>query len=103
MARCLFCLRDEQADGIRFTVEHVFPAALGGNLVVRDGSCDACNHGNSKFEQALAVELAPIRMVLQILDRYGNVPHTAATIITPAKTGYSEKETGNAQVRSYRP
>jgi len=35
-------------------------------------------HGNSKFEQALAVELTPIGMLLQIPDRYGKVPHTAA-------------------------
>ena len=85
MPQCLFCLREGEGDAVQFTDEHVFPAALGGNLIVKDGSCDACNHGNSRFEQALAVELTPIRMLLQIPDRYGNVPHTAATIITPGK------------------
>jgi len=55
MPQCLFCLREEKGDSGHFTDEHVFPAALGGNLIVRDGSCDVCNHGNSKFEQALAV------------------------------------------------
>jgi hypothetical protein len=83
MPTCLFCLRK---DAVHYTDEHVFPAALGGTLVVRDGSCDVCNHGNSKFEQALAVELRPIRMLLQIPDRYGNVPHTSATLITPTET-----------------
>jgi hypothetical protein len=86
MPQCLFCLREGEGDAVRFTDEHVFPAALGGNVIVEDGSCDGCNHGNSKFEQALAVELTPIRMLLQIPDRYGKVPHTAATIITPEKT-----------------
>lgn len=86
MAQCLFCLREEQTDTVDFTDEHVFPAAIGGNIVVMDGSCDGCNHGKSKFEQALAGELTPIRMLLQIPDRYGKVPHAAATIITPAET-----------------
>jgi hypothetical protein len=86
MPQCLFCLRDTRVDAIRFTDEHVFPAALGGNLVVRDGSCDACNHGISKFEQALAAELKPIRMLLRIPNRYGNVPNSPVTIITPANT-----------------
>jgi hypothetical protein len=82
MPPCLFCLRKANQDGVGFTDEHVFPAALGGNLVVKNGSCDACNHGNSTFEQAFARELTPIRMLLQIPDRYGNVPHAAATLVT---------------------
>jgi hypothetical protein len=32
------------------------------------------------------VELTPIRLLLQIPDRYGNVPHTEATIRTEQKT-----------------
>lgn len=32
---------------MRFTEEHVLPAALGGNLIVKDGTCDKCNHGLS--------------------------------------------------------
>jgi hypothetical protein len=84
-------------DAVRFTDEHVFPAALGGNLVVKDGSCDSCNHGNSKFEQALAGELTPMRMLLQIPDRYGKVPHTTATTITPAKT-YDGRVKGDSTV-----
>jgi hypothetical protein len=97
MPQCLFCLREGEGDTVRFTDEHVFPAALGGNVIVKDGSCDGCNHGNSKFEQALAVELTPIRMLLQIPDRYGNVPHTAATIVTPEKT-YDGRVKGDGSV-----
>jgi len=97
MPQCLFCLREAEGDAVHFTDEHVFPAALGGNLIVKNGSCDGCNHGNSKFEQLLAVELTPIRMLLQIPDRYGNVPHTAATIITPEKT-YNGRVKGDGSV-----
>lgn len=57
MLQCLFCLQEGEGDAVRFTYEHVFPAALGGNLVVKHGTCDKCNHGNSKFEQAIAIEL----------------------------------------------
>jgi hypothetical protein len=97
MPQCLFCLRGGVGDAVRFTDEHVFAAALGGNLIVNDGSCDVCNHGNSKFEQALAGELTPIRMLLQIPDRYGNVPQTAATIVTPEKT-YDGRVKGDGSV-----
>lgn len=97
MPQCLFCLRQGEADVIRFTDEHVFPAALGGNLIVKDGTCDVCNHGNSKFEQALAGELTPIRMLLQIPDRYGKVPHTVATIITPGNA-YEGRVKGDGSV-----
>jgi HNH endonuclease len=97
MAQCLFCLREGEGHTIHFTDEHVFPAALGGNLVVEGGSCESCNHGNSKFEQALATELTPIRMLLQIPDRYGKVPQTAATIITPEKT-YDGRVKGDGTV-----
>lgn len=95
MPQCLFCLRE--AEDVRFTDEHVFPAALGGNLMVKDGSCHVCNHGTSKFEQAIAGELMPIRMLLQIPDRYGKVPQTAATIITPEKT-YDGRLKGDGSV-----
>jgi hypothetical protein len=97
MPQCLFCLREGEPDTVLFTDEHVFPAALGGNLIVKDGSCDVCNHGNSKFEQALAGELLSIRMLLQIPDRYGKVPQTAATIITPEKT-YDGRVKGDGSV-----
>ena len=87
MPRCLFCLRviDKRTAEDRLTDEHVFPAALGGVLVVPGSSCTRCNHGLSKVEQALARELTPLRLLLQIPDRYGNVPHTDATLKTADK------------------
>lgn len=97
MPQCLFCLWEGEAEAVRFTDEHVFPAALGGNLIVKEGSCHVCNHGTSKFEQALAGELTPIRMLLQIPDRYGKVPQTAATIVTPEKT-YDGRVKGDGSV-----
>lgn len=97
MPQCLFCLREGESDAVHFTDEHVFPAALGGSLVVKDGTCDKCSHGNSKFEQALAIELTPIRMLLQVPDRYGKVPHTAATLVTPEKT-YDGRVKGDGSV-----
>jgi hypothetical protein len=39
----------------------------------RDGVCHACNNGFSKFESALAQELIPIRLLLRIPDRRGDV------------------------------
>jgi hypothetical protein len=73
MPRCLFCLR-ESAD---LTAEHVFPAALGGNLTVI-GTCTECVNSQSsfskEFEQPVAMELAPLRNILVIPDRRGNIP-----------------------------
>lgn len=84
MPRCIFCLQEFP----KLTDEHVFPAALGGNLVVENSVCAGCNNGFSKFEQSLAKELTPIRLLLRIPDRYGNVPPAAAT----AKTQQREYE-----------
>jgi len=81
-----------------FTDEHVFPAALGGVLTVAHGSCAGCNNGLSKIEQALAKELTPIRLLLQIPDRYGNVPHTDATIKTEKKV-YEGRVKGDGTVQ----
>jgi HNH endonuclease len=77
MPRCLFCLRDVK----ELTDEHVFPAALGGELVVK-GTCVECvkdkRSFSKEFEQPFAMELAPIRNQLRIPDRQGNVPTVAA-------------------------
>jgi hypothetical protein len=71
MPRCLFCLTE--AD--KLTDEHVFPAALGGNLVVKNATCAACNNGLSKqFEQFIAKRLTHFRRVLSIKDRRGDLP-----------------------------
>jgi hypothetical protein len=71
MRRCIFCL----AETDKLTDEHVFPAALGGKLVVRNASCAACNGGCSKsFEQAIAKRLEHFRRLLSIKDRRGDLP-----------------------------
>jgi hypothetical protein len=85
MPHCLFCLRDAK----ELTDEHVFPAALGGNLVVQ-GTCVECVKNkrsfSKEFEQPFAMELAPLRNQLLIPDRQGNVP------AVPAKAEMGGKE-----------
>jgi hypothetical protein len=100
MPKCLFCLRevDQPSAEDRFTDEHVFPAALGGVLVVVDGACGQCNNGLSKVEQSLAEELTPFRFLLQIPDRYGKVPHTEATLTTQEKV-YEGRVRGDGKVQ----
>src|SRR5260370_17145868 len=88
MPQCLFCLQGE-GEAVLFTDEHVFPAALGGNVIVKDGSCDGCNHGNSEFEPALHVGLSPLRLLLQIPLRYGKVQRTAATFVPPPSNSHT--------------
>lgn len=100
MSQCIFCLRESTTEGVpvRLTDEHVFPAALGGSLTVTNASCDFCNHGRSNLEQIVARELAPLRMLLQIPDRYGKVPHAIATIVTPEKQ-YQGRVRGDGTVQ----
>jgi len=73
MPRCLFCLRESED----LTAEHVFPAALGGNLTVI-ATCTECVNSkrsfSKEFEQPFAVELAPLRNILVIPDRRGSIP-----------------------------
>ena len=76
MPRCLFCLSDTD----ELTAEHVFPAALGGNLTVI-GTCAECVNNkrslSKEFEQPFAAEFTPLRNILVIPDRRGNVPNVA--------------------------
>ena len=58
MPQRLFCLREGEGDAVHFTDEHVFPAALGGNVIVKDGSCDGCNHGACYCRDAACEMLA---------------------------------------------
>jgi hypothetical protein len=81
MPRCIFCLLEKE----RLTDEHVFPAALGGVLVLGNSVCVECNNGFSEFEQPFAQELAPLRLLLQIPDRYGAIPQAPATVKTLGK------------------
>jgi hypothetical protein len=81
MPKCVFCPNEENP----LSEEHVFPAALGGALVVEDCVCTSCNNGFSKFEQPLIREMAPLRFILQIPDRYGKLPYAEATAKTETK------------------
>jgi hypothetical protein len=81
MLRCIFCGQEHE----KLSAEHVFPAALGGNLELRDGVCTKCNNDFSKFESALAQELIPIRLLVQIPDRRGDVP--SADAVAKLKNG----------------
>ncbi len=81
MLKCLFCPTEQE----HLSREHVFPAALGGTLELEDAVCTICNNDFSKFEQALARELAPVRFLLQIPDRRGEVPRVEATFETATK------------------
>ncbi len=94
MPQCIFCL--EEADNL--TDEHVFPAALGGVLTVNQSVCVECNNGSSMFEQPLATEFAPIRLILQIPDRYGQVPQVPATVRVEEKV-YDAKVKGDGKVQ----
>jgi hypothetical protein len=86
MGCCIFCLKEKPESEL--TDEHVFPAALGGVLVIKNGSCVTCNNGCSKFEQTIATELIPLRHLLHIPDRRGEIPQTTATF----KVGEKEYE-----------
>ena len=81
MPPCIFCLEEKPI----LTHEHVFPAALGGALVLKNSTCAECNHSCSKFEQPLATELAPFRLFFQIPNRRGDFPQVAATLKTQDK------------------
>jgi hypothetical protein len=71
MPRCLFCRREFED----LTDEHVFPAAIGGKLTVRNGTCTDCNNGMSgKFEQKIAGRLVGFRRLLSLKDRRGQIP-----------------------------
>src|SRR5713226_6717101 len=94
MPQCIFCLKEYE----ELTDEHVFPAALGGVLVLNDSVCAGCNNGFSKFEQPLATELAPLRLLLKIPDRYGEVPQAEATVKTQDKE-YAARVTGDGKVQ----
>ncbi len=48
MARCIFCLEEKNP----LTDEHIIPAALGSNVVLRKAVCEDCQkHCNRSFEQ----------------------------------------------------
>lgn len=76
MAICIFCLKDKPP-----SEEHFIPAALGGHIVLSDCVCEDDNNAfSTEFETKLFRELAPIRLLLQIPDRYGDIPSSEVSI-----------------------
>jgi HNH endonuclease len=66
---CMFC--GSETD---LTREHVFPAFMGGELTVPDGSCKRCNGEFGKWECALRESTKLLLNLLQIENRDGEVP-----------------------------
>jgi hypothetical protein len=67
---CLFCGSEE-----KLTDEHIFPAFMGGQIELRNGSCQACNGDFAIAEGVLKNETVPILNLLKIENRYGVVPN----------------------------
>jgi hypothetical protein len=96
MPRCHFCGHEFE----KLSEEHIFPAALGGRLILRNCSCTECNNGFSKFETPLSEELAPLRLLLKIPDRRGNPPQVDAIAKTKEKEyGARIKSDGSVQIK----
>jgi hypothetical protein len=66
---CIFC--GSETD---LTREHVFPAFMGGELTVPDGSCKRCNGEFGKWECTLRESTKFLLNLLQIENRDGEVP-----------------------------
>jgi HNH endonuclease len=66
---CIFC--GAEAD---LTREHVFPAFMGGELTVPDGSCKGCNGEFGKWERTLRESTKFLLNLLRIENRDGEVP-----------------------------
>jgi HNH endonuclease len=72
---CIVCGRIE-----KLTDEHIFPAALGGEDVVRDATCQPCNALFSHdFEAAFVNALKPLCYILRIGNREGEIPSIETT------------------------
>lgn len=65
---CIFCRSETN-----LTDEHIFPAFMGGRLVVKDGSCERCNGEFAVAEGELKKAMAPLLHVLRIKNRDGIV------------------------------
>jgi hypothetical protein len=67
---CIFCRSEE-----KLTDEHVFPAFMGGDLEVRNGSCERCNGDFGVSEAAMKEATTPLLNLLQIENRDNVVPN----------------------------
>jgi hypothetical protein len=66
---CMFCRSEE-----KLTREHVFPAFMGGELVVPDGSCERCNGEFGRWESVMRDGIKLLLNLLKIENREGEVP-----------------------------
>lgn len=66
---CMFCRSETD-----LTREHVFPAFMGGELTVPDGSCKRCNGEFGKWESVIRDNTKFLLNLLQIENRSGEVP-----------------------------
>lgn len=57
----------------------MFPAFMGGELIVKDGSCETCNRDFGVAEATLKQAITPLLNLLQIENRYGVVPNAPLT------------------------
>lgn len=74
-ARCIFCLSSEPPSG--FTIEHVFPEAIGGTLTIRS-VCKDCNDrlGHSVDSTITSHALVKLRrFTLGIAGKSGRIPN----------------------------
>jgi hypothetical protein len=70
--KCFFCSTGNEC----LTDEHVFPAALGGTLMLKKAVCKTCNGGfNRDFEEKIIKGLEHFRHIFRVPDRRGNVPY----------------------------
>jgi hypothetical protein len=74
---CVFCKSEHDLTG-----EHVFPAALGGRSELAAGTCKNCNNKfNKSFEELVIRSFVPIRNMLFIPDRTGDIPKIEAQVV----------------------
>jgi hypothetical protein len=66
---CIFCGSKDN-----LTDEHVFPAFMGGELTVPDGSCKRCNGEFGKWESDVRESTKFLLNLLKIENRKGEVP-----------------------------
>jgi hypothetical protein len=71
---CIFC-----RSNAHLTDEHVFPAFMGGELIVKNGSCETCNRDFGVAEATLKQAITPLLNLLQIENRDGVVPNAPMT------------------------
>ena len=97
---CLFCRSEEN-----LTDEHVFPAFMGGELKVKNGSCKTCNGIFGIAEAAVKDGTVPLLNLLKIENRDGKVPNAPLNV---AIRGIDVKNlpgfldgAGNIQLRDY--